>query len=72
MYGLREPTRCEVAMDTRASGYGPIIRKRALARRLAGLRQGPGELDRYRLKYDNLRAAALSSHDTRTYLQQNG
>ena len=31
----------------------------------------PGELDRYRLKFDKLRAAALSAADTRTYLQQN-
>jgi len=59
-------------MDTRASGYSPTIRKRALARQLAELRQDPGELDRYRLKYDKLRAAALGPDDTRTYLQQNG
>jgi hypothetical protein len=59
-------------MDTRASGDSPTIRKRALARRLTELRQGPGELDRYRLKFDKLRAAALSPAGTRTYLQQNG
>jgi len=32
----------------------------------------PDELDRYRLKFDKLRAAALSPDDTRTHLQQNG
>jgi hypothetical protein len=32
----------------------------------------PDELDRYRLKFDKLRATALSPDDTRTYLQQNG
>jgi hypothetical protein len=102
--------------DTRAAGYSPTIRKRALARQLVELRQGlhltttdvqrrlgwsatklnwhpdpadrdivyletaidhrmleePDELDRYRLKFDKLRAAALSPDDTRTYLQQNG
>jgi len=30
----------------------------------------PDELDRYRLKFDKLRAAALSPDDTRTYLRQ--
>ncbi len=30
----------------------------------------PDELDRYRLKFEKLQAAALGPGDTRTYLQQ--